>query len=535
MKAFQALLSFAILLLTTCQDWNYERVSFLEVSTGGANNVTANTAVLEGTISGLIDGETVSQHGHVWSTATDSPTLEDNESSSALGREGNQAFTSNASRLRANTQYYYRSYAVLREEVIYGEVNSFTTENFSLAIEKENGIIVDGNCAAINWSVISFLGDPEQLGVVWSATNENPTIDDSASWRTEQSSPFLNCSTPCPIMDELCDLESNTNFYARAYLVPGEGQPPVYSEVMHFHTFPKPVGWQQRATFPGEDRIGPFGFVIGDNIYVGGGGDINDFNTKLYKDIWSYNPAVDQWQKLITSIPEEIPSITSRDLDMSVRNKAYIATAETSDHYWTFSPESGSKWTKFPADKVQFLPFISQHFSTADKGYMTTEKLVFQFNPDEEEQGQWMILDTLPDGLLFSSANALNRISIQGKGYLTVGPAQEFWEFDPQAAPGQRFRKIDDYPNVGQPAFGFELNGKGYFGLGIDSPDFSRKIYELNPAAPPGQQWRRMPDFPGIPGDESHGAAVNGKGYVLFSIAASIFKNKDVWQFTPPE
>ena len=55
MKAIKIiLLTTPSLLLPACQDWNYQRVSFLEVLTGEAATVTANTAELQGTLFGLI-------------------------------------------------------------------------------------------------------------------------------------------------------------------------------------------------------------------------------------------------------------------------------------------------------------------------------------------------------------------------------------------------------------------------------------------------------------------------------------------------
>ena len=95
------------------------------VTTNNATSITSNSAHLNGNIT--VKGENVDlrQRGFVLSTSS-SPTLESNRAEwHEIGKTG--TYSRNITGLSSNTTYYFRAYAVVGSETIYGDVLSFTT------------------------------------------------------------------------------------------------------------------------------------------------------------------------------------------------------------------------------------------------------------------------------------------------------------------------------------------------------------------------------------------------------------------------
>lgn len=547
MRTFQTLL-FASLLLTTCQDWNYERVSFLEISTEEATEVTANMAVLAGVIRGLREGATVSQHGHVWSAATNTPTLEDNEGSTLLGREGNRSFSSNVGNLRANTLYYFRAYAIFNEQVEYGPVNSFRTENFSLFTESINSNIVEGTCALIAWNLNGYIGTPERFGVVWSATDAMPVIDGEGVMQTERSTPFFNCQTTCPITDELCSLEPKTNYYARPYLVPGNGQAPVYGEVVHFHTFPEPVGWTRLRDFPAEGFLENIAIAANGKGYIGSGETVE---SRPQDKLWAYDPVSDSWTDR-----GRIPSFELNGLDLPIVNNSSASFTLNGKIYfgprffnnanyqqrWVYDPEQAEAWQQlqdFPQD-VTYSGAPVSSFAVGERGYIILNKgdgqgVVWEVSsPGQTEQLSPIYTFSEPS---VSNVSAWPNLVAGGKGYLLLSNKQ-LWVFDPDAITGTSFFQMDSFPEY-QPIIAFAAKERLYAGLGyldsegeIPTPHF----WEFDPQRPAGQQWQRMPDFPGDLVEFRSAFAIDDAGYLVFagdidpSTGTPVFASKEVWR-----
>jgi N-acetylneuraminic acid mutarotase len=67
------------------------------------------------------------------------------------------------------------------------------------------------------------------------------------------------------------------------------------------------AAWTKKADFPGEGRLGAAGFTINGKGYIGLGWrsvtDFYNFETVLYSDVWSYNPATNTWKER-TSFPD---------------------------------------------------------------------------------------------------------------------------------------------------------------------------------------------------------------------------------------
>lgn len=109
-----------LLFAAGCKD--DEEATVVAVSTTAVSSVTATTATSGGTVAvtGEID---VTVRGVCWSTV-DPPTSADSKTSDGTGTG---SFTSNITKLTANTPYYVRAYAINAGKTYYGASVSFTT------------------------------------------------------------------------------------------------------------------------------------------------------------------------------------------------------------------------------------------------------------------------------------------------------------------------------------------------------------------------------------------------------------------------
>ncbi|WP_320027781.1 hypothetical protein [Haliscomenobacter sp.] len=118
------------------------------------------------------------------------------------------------------------------------------------------------------------------------------------------------------------------------------------------------------------------------------------------------------------------------------------------------------------------------------------------------------------------------------------------WEFIP---PGSQSNQISwqpqsSFPDQGREnAFSLTLNGKGYLGLGYHSLIGAfNDFWEFDPQKAIGQQWKRLPDFPGEKRESSVAFTLNGMIYVGGGQGRQPFQNKftstypsDFWVYTP--
>ena len=133
-------------------------------------------------------------------------------------------------------------------------------------------------------------------------------------------------------------------------------------------------------------------------------------------------------------------------------------------------------------------------------------------------------------------------VSIGNKGYFMGGAldgvpsTKDFWEFDPAT---NTWTQKSDFPGTARGGSGmtsFELNGKGYFGLGAywsgGPNDYTiyNDFYMYDPAT---NTWTQKADFPGTGRTSQVNFTINNKGYVATGVTlAGVFLN-DLWEYDP--
>lgn len=80
---------------------------------------------------------------------------------------------------------------------------------------------------------------------------------------------------------------------SKGYIVCGKESPSNYS-TQHYEYNPATNSWQQRQSFPGDDRYALTNFVIGTKAYVGTGTD----EDLMRKDFYAYNQTSNSWSQI---------------------------------------------------------------------------------------------------------------------------------------------------------------------------------------------------------------------------------------------
>ena len=187
----------------------------ISVTTGSATGITSSGA----TLSGLIDGADQSLTcGIIYGTS--SSLSSSNGTKKSTTSQGNYSLS--VTGLEANTTYYYRAYAVVDGEYVYGEVRSFTTN--------QNVSVTTGSAADITSSGATLSGSIDgadqslTCGIIYGTSSSLSSSNGTKKSTTSQGSYSLSVT----------GLDANTTYYYRAYaVVDGES---VYGEVRSFTT-----------------------------------------------------------------------------------------------------------------------------------------------------------------------------------------------------------------------------------------------------------------------------------------------------------
>jgi len=104
------------------------------------------------------------------------------------------------------------------------------------------------------------------------------------------------------------------------------------------------------------------------------------------------------------------------------------------------------------------------------------------------------------------------------------------WRFDPSS---QSWDQIQNFPGEARNnAVGFELNGKGYVGLGTNSSKMYSDFYQYNPST---NEWTKIADFPGNARYGAVAFTLNGAAYVGTGRDADGQDFNDFFKYTPSE
>lgn len=202
------------------------------VSTGNLSDSSATSLQIVGTITDLV--EPIANHGHTWSSSP-RPSIDSNQVTSLGLKTERGEFISIVSNLAPARVYYFRGYAEVNGEIIYGQEKTFRTlsaikPDAPLNVGIQN---VSQNTAQLLARIDRINQDGiQQHGHCWILKSHNadilPTIDDPGKTQLGQ---FV---VPGQFLSQAQGLMQDTTYVVRAYASNTGGVE--YSDVFEFRT-----------------------------------------------------------------------------------------------------------------------------------------------------------------------------------------------------------------------------------------------------------------------------------------------------------
>ncbi len=174
------------------------------VETGGASNITKNSAELSGVITDTGD-QAITEAGIIWSLTNSSPTLADNvektEDPSVL------EFSISITGLKASSTVYYRAYALSSAGYAYGSVQNFQTAEATMPVVQTTEVTKSGSRYKAGGVVTDDGGlDLNSVGIIYGKVS--PLSEDNAERVALE--PKTKFSTSI-------NLESGSTYYVMAF------------------------------------------------------------------------------------------------------------------------------------------------------------------------------------------------------------------------------------------------------------------------------------------------------------------------------
>jgi N-acetylneuraminic acid mutarotase len=146
--------------------------------------------------------------------------------------------------------------------------------------------------------------------------------------------------------------------------------------------------------------------------------------------------------------------------------------------------------------------------------------------------GEWERLNDLPDpSRAYAVAFTIGNKAYVGTGIEPPVPLNDFYEYDPSA---DQWTAKSEIPLVRYQSVAFEVNGKGYVGLGRG--DNIDAFSDMNSFDPITNEWAPIAAFPGGIRQSATAFSIGDKGYVglgLKYVEGVFTYYKDLWQYDP--
>lgn len=337
---------------------------------------------------------------------------------------------------------------------------------------------------------------------------------------------------------------------------------------------PQTNKWTKKADFGGSARFEAVGFTIGNRGYIGTGtdknGDTKDFweynpnnNSWLRKadvgglarhsgigisnfskgyiglgytntyasDFWEYNPSTNKWlQKANIS-----PSVVVKSYDATgfrIGDKLYVCAGYKSNtEMWEYNTIT-DQWKTISFYNININERSGAvGISIGKKGYIigghnaSTSTLLNDFYSVDTEFNYWDNLSFwMYSGRYQMAGFGLNDAGFVGLGFIIdpgAGISNEFWEYNPTKDKWTPKKQFIGKGRTG--AVGFNINNKGYIGLGGNFNDF----WEYDRI---GNQWMQKANFPGLNKSLAVGFSIKSKGYVGTGFGDSQ-NQKEFWEY----
>lgn len=490
-----------VLVSSACERWNLEEVAFIEITSEPVVISNFNEAFIESEIK-KINGNLIIQHGHVWSSTLENPTILINDGiDNKGGRDTNGKYSSNIDDLETNTTYFIRGFAQTDNRISYGPSITFSTGNIQLT--SDSLVYIDARSFTAYGSLCcTELGITiDQHGFCWSSIFVDPTIENSD---------FVTLGKPdsnglfSAVIDGLAD---NTSYSYRSYAITNFGSEVVYGDIKTAQTNLRniwkkkanipaygffqpgfayngkgyvfaedrfwmydPISntWTPRPPKPGPELFEPVEFVIDDYAYL----MIGTYERAVPDRVcWRFDLINNQWEEL--SLFPGTARIAATGFAPG-NGKGYAGIGEDYLDFWEYDPSSDS-WTQksdYPDiyGRANIMTFVLEGFGYIGGGAAAGLE---NFNRYDHQTDTWIPKNTLPGGEIFEATTfVIDQTAYMGTG-ASFGNAstKTFWKYDQF---NDSWSEITDFAGEARfGAFGFSIGDKGYVGGGIGTEEYT--------------------------------------------------------------
>lgn len=522
-------------LLTSCDPWNMDRVSILDVQTLDYDEqelmATFSQTTLIGQITGLVSKDELENYGHVWQKGNSDPTLANKIRQSSFGpKTGDPIEVKTAiTGLEPEESYAYRTYAIFQGKVSYGPVAYIEVpkEGFLLRSQQVKGYTLTTTGPRIEVVTDLFnlpagvaIGD---AGIVWGETPE-PDIQTA---NVASVGSLISSSNQTTFTNTINGLTPGKTYYIKPYITLGEKQ--VYGSQISYTLNDI---WVRKGNVP----VGPcnFGnaFTLNGKGHLIGGGE-----QKTFEDHWIYDPSDDSWE-----LEGYFPHLSRQNgVTFVIGDTVYFGSGfydRSQPYFWKYS--EADKWQPIATPGIAANVYVdgAWAFALNGKGYYgggsigQDGQLLDHFWEYTPQTGQWTNLGPLggpdkPSPRTHAGTFVIDNVAYLGPGNNT--PYNDFWSYKD----GQ-WKPLRNCPQgIGAYYSGFAINGKGYFamgGPGWNTNTMNRALWEYNPRS---NNWIKRADFPAQGRNGGSAFVVNGRAYL--GMGFDINHLDDWWEYIPPE
>lgn len=488
----------ASVLFFACEEWTYPEVEdFPELLTILEESALDATGVKTELL--YFDDLPILAYGHCWSQGV-LPGLDD-FCTRYDGRPAAGFFYDQLEELALNQIYFIRPYVTLAspyDRTLFGEAVQFATGEVVVSTSAFVQTLDD-----VSIRLFGFIGGLdsttvlEQHGHLWSA---QPNVESLSEGTFTNLGEFIGNGS---FSSDIGGLQSLQTYYVRSYAILN-GQL-LLGNITEFEL----GGWETTTVAPPEmaGRGLPMTFVIGEKLYIGGGGRISTIfqlidilenqrydQIEALNDFWEYDLQKDTWRKL-APFP----------------GRARIGAAG------------------FSADGKGYIGW------GLDKDYLV-DSLFYRYDPNDDTWTAFSIPDTIP-----ARYGPISFVFDDSEVYLGAGSTptlglNDFYRFSP--ATNEWERKADFGAGPRRNAISFSIGDYGYAGLG-DSLLHSEFFFNSRPTDdfwrydPQRDEWLLLGSFPGGDRNFMSGGSLNGKGYLSFGFQDGNLYFSDIWEYDP--
>lgn len=292
--------------------------------------------------------------------------------------------------------------------------------------------------------------------------------------------------------------------------------------------------WISESDFEGIPRSSAVSFVIDNNVYIGTGYNVNE-DDEYMNDFWKYDPTTDSWTKIAS-----FPGVgRTGAVSFVIDGKAYVGTGYSGKiklkDFYMYDPTSDT-WTSV-ADFGGSARYGAVAFGIGAYGYVGTgfdDNNLRDFYKFDPTSGTWTQIVSIGGSKRVNAATfTINNIAYVCTGVNNGIYQTDLWAFDPATETWTQKKDLDEddsWTITRSHAVGFNLNNKGYIGLGYNSGVRS-DIWEYDPTL---DTWDSKTDFEGSARQEAV-AFVTSKGAFIGLGHSGNYYFDDIWQFKPNE